>query len=95
MNHEHEVVRCQSQLLRCRGRMDVLEAELGRAEGKLREDLGRELRSLRRQFRRAEEHLARARLGAAESWTEDDLGTGIFAIFDDLGRRSDGLLPRV
>ena len=94
MNHELDVARCQRQLLRCRGRMD-LEAELGRADAKLRQDLGLELLALRRRFRRAEQHLGRARLEAAESWTEDDLGTGILAICDALGRRIDGLFTRL
>jgi len=94
MNHDHEMLRCEHQLLRCRMRMDLLEADLGRADAKLREDLTRELRALRRRYRRAEEHLARARLGAAEAWCEEDFGTGLFAIFDNLGRRIDGLFER-
>lgn len=95
MTHQQEILRCQGRLLRCRDRIAGLEAELGRADAKLREDLGRELHALRRTYRRAEEHLARARLEEAESWAEDDFGTGLFAIFDDLGRRIDGLFARV
>lgn len=94
MNHEQQLARCQDRLLRCRGRMDLLEAELGRADAKLREDLTRELRALRRSYRLAEGRLARARLGAAEAWAEEDFGTGLFAIFDDLGRRIDQLFAR-
>jgi len=95
MDHEHDVARCERQLRRYRERMQLLEAEIVRADAKLREDLNREVAGLRRLYRRAEEHLAHARLGAAESWVEDDFGTGLFAIFDDLGRRIDGLFSRV
>lgn len=95
MNHENEILRLESLLARYRAKTAALQTEVARADAKLREDLGRELIEIHHRQRQAEEHLAQARLQQAESWIEEDFGTGLFAIFDDLGRRIDSLFGRV
>lgn len=95
MNHENEILRLEHLLARYRAKTEALQGEVARADAKLREDLGRELAEIHKRQRHAEEHLAQARLQHAESWLEEDFGTGLFAIFDDLGRRIDGLFGRI
>lgn len=95
MNHETEIQRLESLLARYRARIETLQDEADRAPSKLREDLARELSEIHRRQRHAEEHLAQVRLRHAESWEEEDFATGLMAIFDDLGRRIDGLFGRI
>ncbi len=95
MNHETEITRLETLLARYRSMTAALQDEVGRADAKLREDLHRELGEIHHRQRHAEEHLAQARLQQAESWVEEDFGTGLFAIFDDLGRRIDSLFGRM
>lgn len=95
MNHEAEIHRLEQLLARYRSQVEVLHDEASRADPKLREDLARQLDDIHRRQRHAEEHLAHARLQRAESWEEEDFATGLMAIFDDLGRRIDGLFGRM
>ncbi len=95
MNYETEITRLESLLTRYRAMTAELQDEVARADSKLREDLHRELVEIHHRQRHAEEHLAQARLQQAESWVEEDFGTGLFAIFDDLGRRIDALFGRM
>lgn len=95
MNHETEIHRLENLLARYRARIEVLQHEAARADSKLREDLARELAEIHKRQRHAEEQLAHARLQRAESWEEEDFAAGLMAIFDDLGRRIDGLFGRM
>lgn len=95
MNHQDEILRLEQLLERYRTKTALLQSEIAQADAKLREDLSHELMEIHKRQRQAEEHLAQARLQQAESWLEEDFGTGLFAIFDDLGRRIDGLFGRM
>jgi len=62
------------------------------ADPKLREDLSRELESIRERRQTVEDHLARLRLQGAESWSEEDLESGMLTILDSIGEKIARLL---
>lgn len=95
MNQQQQIQQLEKHLEHLKERRQELETQLGQADSKLREDLGHELGELQRHFRHAEEHLAQLRLDDAESWADEDLGTGILAIFDEIGNRLDKLFRAV
>lgn len=95
MNHVSEIQRLENLLARYGARIEVLEDEIAGADAKLREDLQRAMAEIHKRQRHAESNLSQARLQHAESWEEEDFGAGLIAIFDDLGRRIDGLFGRI
>ncbi len=69
-----------------------LQQMMEHADPKLREDLSRELESIRERRQTVEDHLARLRLQEAESWSEEDLESGMLTILDSIGDKIARLL---
>lgn len=72
--------------------MADLQQMMDHADPKLREDLSRELESIRQRRQTVADHLARLHLQEAESWSQEDLESGMFAILDGMGEQITRLL---
>ena len=73
-------------------RIAALEDMVSQADGYRQRSLQNELDKLRVRRHKAGEHLAEMRLMDAESWSESDFRTSVFAVFDDIGARLSRLL---
>lgn len=95
MKREELIRRLETRLAEWDERLLELEAKVQRNDPHGHNGHRAELRSLRRQRNEAEAHLTELRAEGPESWVEEDLGSGVLHIFDDIGARLDRLVSRL
>ncbi len=84
---EERIRRLERRMGELDARIQELEADMGKADAKLREDLAPRLKEIQDKRRKVERLLADLKLKEAEAWDDQNLETGLFAIFDDIGER--------
>lgn len=84
---EERIKRLETRMGELDTRIQQLEADMRKANAKLREDLAPRLKEIQDKRRQVERLLAELKLKEAEAWDDQTLETGLFAIFDDIGKR--------
>lgn len=92
---EQDIERLQRQRALWDSEIKTLQAQSEHADPKLREAYEQKVKLLEEKWRKIGERLATLRLEQAESWEEDTMLTGIFEIFDEIGRRVDELMSKL
>jgi chromosome segregation ATPase len=84
---EERIKRLERRMGELDTRIHELEADIHKANTKLKEDLAPRLKEIEDKRRQVERLLAELKLKEAEAWDDQNLETGLFAIFDDIGKR--------
>jgi hypothetical protein len=94
MNLYQDIERFEKWLGEFDTRIDELRHMVAGAHGYRQMGLQGELDKLLARRHKAQEHLAEIKLVDAESWQHSDFRSSVLALFDDIGKHLDALLPR-
>jgi chromosome segregation ATPase len=94
MKVDQHIEQLEGRLAAFDDQIKEMEGKIDDANSKLKEDLALDLNHIKKKRHHAEEQLAQLRLNKAESWADEEFRSGMFAVFDDIGRRLGGLFTR-
>ena len=94
MSRDQRIRLLEQRLSDYTARIAALDEQSQHAELLARTEMQADIRELQDLRRKAEEQLATLRVADAEAWHDENLRTGILAIFDSIGRRLDRVVSR-